>query len=199
MARHVVRLLKGAPRHSPYCVEPQRRCGTRDTLIPPIPQRQVQPKRCFLAISNLSKYRGSCIVDTETYLSRKDKTTDEGGPSGPWKFLADELTFESEDSDMSNQIPSVFVFLDFHHLIIADMESLPSERHYFLLDPMIPGFTLQDKSWKVLNVEGLTEFQKTTVMENLIIDPIHRDIVRAITYAQTQSFKVDHVSSKGEG
>lgn len=100
---------------------------------------------------------------------------------------------------MFGQELSDFEFGTFHHINLATTTSLPSDQHYFLMQPIIAGFALYDKTWKLFNVELLTEVRPTMVMDNLIIDPINRDIIQAITYAQSDPFRFDYAQNKGEG
>ena len=50
-----------------------------------------------------------------------------------------------------------------------------------------------------MNVESLSEIQPTLGMDNLIIDSVNRDIVQAITHAQSHPFTFDQAHNKGEG
>ena len=114
-------------------------------------------------------------------------------------FLKAELSFQSSDTDMVGQSLSNFPFASYHEIFIAKVAELPSDHHYFLLQPLIPGFALHDKTWKVFNVECLSELKPSTSMENLIIDPLNRDVVQAICHPQFHPFKIDDVTNKGEG
>ncbi|KAL9040175.1 MAG: hypothetical protein Q9214_004591 [Letrouitia sp. 1 TL-2023] len=151
-------------------------------------------KRLFLMTE---KYRGNCIIDIKTYLSRNDET--KTIENEIFTFLHNELTFRSENSDMLSQALSEAIFASFHHINISNTPSLPTDSHYFLIGPIIAGFALFDKAWKVFCVEWLHEIQITMAMDSLIIDPINRNIVQAITYAQSYPFQVDHAHNKGEG
>ena len=144
-------------------------------------------------ISDRKKHSGSCVIDTDTCLSREEDLED------AWTFLKDELTSEIEASEMTGYTAPDMMFNSFDHMLISDFESLPSERHYFLLEPVVAGFSLQDKTWLYLQADQLTSYQPVTSLANLIIDQNNRDIVLAMTQAQSQSFKIDHISNKGEG
>ena len=136
------------------------------------------------------------MVDTRTFLSEEGPTT---VAKYDYKFLETELTLHSSYSDMVGQTLSDFIFGSFHHIDMATTPSLPTERHYFQMPPMIPGFALNDKTWKIFSIETLIELQPTISMDSLIIDPVTRDIVLAVTHAQDRPFKIDHAHNKGEG
>ena len=51
----------------------------------------------------------------------------------------------------------------------------------------------------LFHIDKLTEIKADNNMESLIIDPGNRDIVQAICHAQSHPWKIDSVSSKGEG
>ena len=51
----------------------------------------------------------------------------------------------------------------------------------------------------LFKIDDLTEMNADSNMESLIIDPGNRDIVEAICHAQSHPWKIDNVSSKGEG
>ena len=142
------------------------------------------------------KYRGNCILDTNEYLSTADVSE---GQRNFYHFLKNEITPQSEHTDMLEPTLSEFIFSSFHHISLAETTSLPTDRHYLLLQAFIPGFALYDKTWKIFSVESLTELQPTMGMDNLIIDPVNREIVHALTYAQSYPFKFDQAHNKGEG
>ena len=100
---------------------------------------------------------------------------------------------------MAQQPLSEFIFSDFQDIKMAETPSLPSERHYLLCPPLVPGFGLNDKTWRILNVEDISDPPPSTAMENLFIDPINRNIIQAVTYAQSHPFQIDSVQNKGEG
>lgn len=64
---------------------------------------------------------------------------------------------------------------------------------------MITGFALLDKTWKVFNDERLEELKETNSMDTLVIDEVNRDIVEAVCRSQSQHWKIDSISNKGEG
>ena len=113
--------------------------------------------------------------------------------------LKHEITPQSPHSDMSGQLLSDFLFSSFHHINIATTESLPSDRHYFLITGFIPGFALDDKTWKAFIADSLTSVQPAGTMDSLIIDPINLSIVQAITQVKPNSINFDQISNKGEG
>lgn len=51
----------------------------------------------------------------------------------------------------------------------------------------------------LFHIDDLTEMRAESNMETLIIDSGNRDIVEAICHAQSHPWKIDSVSSKGEG
>ena len=51
----------------------------------------------------------------------------------------------------------------------------------------------------LFQIDMLTEMKAENNMETLIIDSGNRDIVQAICHAQSHPWKIDSVSSKGEG
>ena len=113
-------------------------------------------------------------------------------------FLMSEVNPSTKDSDMAGQTLSKFIYRAFHHIDIATTSDLPTEQHYFLLTPMIGGFGVHDKEWKVFYSELLLEVKPQDAMNNLVIDPVNREIVEAIVYTQSQ-VALDKMDSKGEG
>ena len=122
-------------------------------------------------------------------------------PEESFKFLndGDKLTPQSKHTDMFQQPLSEFFFSKFQDIELKKVPSLPSDRHYLLCPPVVPGFALNDKTWKLLNVERLSDPPPSAAMENLFIDTINRNIIQAVTYAQSHPFQIDSVQSKGEG
>lgn len=116
-----------------------------------------------------------------------------------WSPLAHEITFTSSNSDMNSQPLGEFPYRTYHSITIKELDSLPSNHHYFLVDPMIPGFALLDKTWKLFNVEWLEELKETNSMDILVIDEVNRNIVEAVCRSQSQPWKIDSISNKGEG
>ena len=114
-------------------------------------------------------------------------------------FLEDEITPQISDTDMGEQSLSEFIFAAFHRIQIAETPVLPSDRHYFLCQPLVPGFALDDKTWKTFNVEWLSEIVPSKSMESLFIDPVNEAIIQAITYIHYHPFQLDTVQNKGEG
>ena len=51
----------------------------------------------------------------------------------------------------------------------------------------------------LFHIDELTEMKTESNMETLIIDSGNREIVQAICHAQSHPWKIDSVSSKGEG
>ena len=94
---------------------------------------------------------------------------------------------------------SEFIFAAFHKIQLAETASLPSDRHYFLCQPLVGGFALNDKTWKYLNVEWLSENVPSGNMEGLFIDPVNEAIIQAITHSHYHPLKLDAVQKKGEG
>ena len=40
-----------------------------------------------------------------------------------------------------------FPWASYHNMMVKDTPELPSKHHYLLLQPIIPGFALNDKTW----------------------------------------------------
>ncbi|KAL8792172.1 MAG: hypothetical protein Q9195_005268 [Heterodermia aff. obscurata] len=142
------------------------------------------------------KYRGTAIIDTSTAIANKDFAEDEDTAYG---FFNKELTFHSDNSDMLDYTLETFPYASYHNMTVEDTPELPSKHHYFLVQPIVPGFALNDKTWRLFHIDELTEMKSESNMESLIIDPGNRDIVQAICHAQSHPWKIDSVSSKGEG
>ena len=114
-------------------------------------------------------------------------------------FLENEITPRSSDTDMGEQPLSDFIFAAFHKIQLAETAALPSDRHYFLCQPMVAGFALNDKTWKIFNVEWLSEIGPSGSMEGVFIDPVNEAIIQAITHSHYHPLKLDAVQKKGEG
>ena len=158
-----------------------------------------QPKQMwhdeFFYTSRKQKYRGPAIIDHNTAIANKDFYDD---PETRYGFFLKEITFQSEDSDMLGHSLDTFPWANYHNISVRST-ALPSKHHYFLLQPIVPGFALYDKTYKLFNIENLSEVNFQVNMDSLIIDQGNRDIVQAICHANSQPWKIDDVSSKGEG
>ena len=143
---------------------------------------------CFFQVLNIVKYRSHCIVDTLEYTRDHDDD-----------FLEDEITPQSSDTDMGEQSLSEFIFATFHKIQLEETPFLPSDRYYFLCQPLVGGFAFNDKTWKTFNVERLSDIEPSSSMEGLFIDPVNEAIIQAITDSHYHPFKLDVVQNKGEG
>ena len=135
------------------------------------------------------------MIDTSSYLVH---CVGDARTLG-WNFLDYELTPNYFNSDMTSQNFEDFPFKDFHHIDLASTASLPTDRHYLLVSPFVPGLTLHDKNWQIFFVDLLEDVKPTVDMDKLVIDNVNRTIVQAITYAQANPVTFDHAHSKGEG
>ena len=116
-----------------------------------------------------------------------------------YSFLENKITPQSSDTDMGEQSLSDFIFAAFHKIKLAETAFLPSDRHYFLCQPLVAGFALNDKTWKIFNFEWLSEVVPFGSMEGLFIDPVNEAIIQAITHSHYHPLKLDTVQKKGEG
>ena len=83
-------------------------------------------------------------MDTSTALANKVFDDKEFR----WGFLSAEVTVSGPKSNMTTQPFDGFPWATYHSIKIKESESLPSDHHYFLMEPMVPGFALFDKHGK---------------------------------------------------
>ena len=101
---------------------------------------------------------------------------------------------------MDGQEMPDFVFASFHHLELSTTESLPTEQHYFLLTPMIAGFGVQDKKWYIFFSDTIKSvIPCEDAMDNLVIDPVNREVIEAVVHVQSQPVQIDQMEKKGKG
>ena len=73
-------------------------------------------------------------------------------------FLKHELTPESRDTDMNGwwkEGKAEFKFANFPTIRIAETEQLPSDTHYLFCQPMLAGYSLYQKSYKIYSIDNL--------------------------------------------
>lgn len=73
-------------------------------------------------------------------------------------LLQNEITPESKQTDVNERGEGKeFKFADYSTIRIAEIEQLPSETHYFLCQPMLAGYSLYHKSYKIYYIDNLED------------------------------------------
>ena len=158
-------------------------------------RRLTSNQRLGLLLTRL-KYRGTCIIIPKSYLFHKDRSAVK---EAFHQFLENEITSQGVNTDMLDQTPSNFAFASFNHIALAGTPFLPTDDHYLLIVPIVAGFALYDKIWKLFCVEWLQEIEASMAMDSLIIDPVNREIIQAVCYTQLHPLQLDRAHNKGEG
>ncbi|KAL8743462.1 MAG: hypothetical protein Q9190_004194 [Brigantiaea leucoxantha] len=139
--------------------------------------------------------------DGSTYTEKKKfiKVSRSAVKEAFHQFLENEITSQGVNTDMLDQTPSNFAFASFNHIALAGTPFLPTDDHYLLIVPIVAGFALYDKIWKLFCVEWLQEIEASMAMDSLIIDPVNREIIQAVCYTQLRPLQLDRAHNKGEG
>ncbi|SLM41528.1 P-loop containing nucleoside triphosphate hydrolase [Lasallia pustulata] len=139
--------------------------------------------------SRREAYHGPVIIDLQAALQSEDFTDD---VSSGWTFLSHELASPQSDKPGTP-------WLEYSTVKLRSKTSL-TDHQAFLLQPMIAGYALNIKAWRILNVENLSESTfRSTAMDNLVMDERTRNIIQAVCHEQSEAWKIDYVQGKGEG
>ena len=90
-----------------------------------------------------------------------------------YAIFSNEITFQSEGSDMIGQSLDTFRWAGYHNIQIMDTPDLPSKHHHFLLLPIVLGFTLQDKQWSKSRWFILSTSTSSSAVGNLVTLWLH--------------------------
>lgn len=75
---------------------------------------------------------------------------------------------------MTNHTLESFPWASYHNITIENAPKLPSRHHYYLVQPLVPGFALGEKKWRksILLIEvGIVHIVTTnTLLIILILD-----------------------------
>ncbi|KAL8687493.1 MAG: hypothetical protein Q9218_006349 [Villophora microphyllina] len=168
---------------------------------------RTQPKEMWydgqthnVATRTNQKYRGTAVVDLVAAINTAAKEPlPYPGIDRLYKYYHKPITFQSPVTDLVGQSLETFHWTSYHEIDVMANPELPSEHHYFLFTPLVPGFTLQNKTWNYLNIENLADVKSEASMDNVIIDQANRDVVQAVCHANSNPCKIDYISNKGQG
>jgi len=143
--------------------------------------------------------KGQVIIETEEpwWASRED---------GKWSSF----NWSWRNLDQAYVYPSCHIQKNLDPITIKKLEFYGNkdsqddltEEHYFLLNPVLIGFSLANKSWHPLNIDFCTPVPKPAFTPDANIAEENLNIIKALSYRQTKSklsWSADFIKNKGDG